>query len=305
MKKQIVAMAVLFLLLAACSKPTESSSAEPAPADSAVADEEQAAPDAVETSEPEPEWEVPSLSVVVDGEDILLVDMREPLVRSFFAGCDGYDLHSFEIIVTSMENPQAEQKRGNIDPRYTYPLYLLATSESEDYFQVAQKLLDGEKLADQLAPLPRAYGGILFDDEGFPISIAEFGDGGYGHYSPVADEMDRYDDASERPAAFRRYFAGHILIVTEELRNELERRAFDPSSTTVKTGWFGYPGFFFSDGEHELIYVTGDSRTGYYTNGAYITPEELGKDAARFAADEEIRRQSEPPLAPGENPPTG
>lgn len=88
--------------------------------------------------------EIPSLTVTVEGESVLLVDMNEPLVRNFFAGCDGYDVDSLDIIVSSMETRQ--ETPGHIDPRYTYPMYSLDKGEYEGtYLELAEKLLGWRK----------------------------------------------------------------------------------------------------------------------------------------------------------------
>jgi hypothetical protein len=272
--------AALALSLAACGDTTTPPDSAPEPSSSLASTPPASMPPSSQSSVPpqNDDSEIPSLTTMVEGESVLLVDMADPLVQGFFSGCDGYDVDSLTITVSSMETKQ--EIPGHIDPRYTFPMFYLNTDGTyEDYLALMEKISNGEKLAGYIIagdPAPK-WGGILFDETDFPISVGNWAEGFTVSHSSVTEELLHYEKA-DRVQAFRDYFKRHIPIDTDELRGELASRDFDIEKTTIKAGAFGYPGFFITDGEHELIFVTDGIMNGSYQFGAYITPQELAAD---------------------------
>jgi predicted small lipoprotein YifL len=221
--------------------------------------------------------QTPSLTVTIEGESVLLVDMSDPLVQGFFSGCDGYDVDSLGIVVSSRETP--EDIPGHFDPRYTFPMFLLDLTGHEYYVELMAEILNGEKMANLIIPsdsVPK-WSGILFDETGFPFAIGNWAEDATGHYYSVDEDLARFEKP-DRAEAYRNYFRRHIPVDIDGLRGELVSRDFDLNNTTIKAGFFGYPGFFITDGEHELVFVSDGIMNGSYQFGAYVTPKELAAD---------------------------
>lgn len=238
---------------------------------------------------PEEEVAIPSLWVTIEGEPVLLIDMDDPVVRSIYTGCDGYDVSKLEISISYYDDLPGPAKNvtGFLDSRYTYPLYQWKYgNKTEGWEQMAEDILNGGSLLDYIMQDSyEQYTGIVFDESGFPIAEARWttNDDRITSWSRhVKDDMNRYQQ-ERRPYAFRFFFETfcNAFVMTEDIKEKLTNSGFDYENTKVIAGGFyTAQSYLFYDGTHELLLINGDVIDPVWYGGMYVTPQEFVEEIA-------------------------
>ena len=256
----------------------------------------------------------PSVYVTVLGVDVLLVDMDDPIVRSFFSGSEGLggDIHEITLNVYCHFLSERHDVSGYIDVRYTFPIYRFKGEPfTEEKMQMAHALLEGARLLDFVEPADfgpgtgRLWGGLAFDEEGVYFSNITWSNDvlrpshSDSDFRSSRDWHIRHIDGFFSSMEYGFYAA---YVITNHTREELISRGFDLDNTTVIGGsFYSWRDLIFTDGENEIIRIGSNTRDDIWTTGDFVTAEEYAIEIIRLLSPDIIEGYYTPTEAAPDN----